>query len=106
MRKRIVNNISKIEQSRMARQKGTPKTGGRKAGTPNKVTGTLKEFIADLIDSNREQIEKDLKRLAPKDRLYILEKFVQYVIPKTQSMQADINGNAFEELMKSLPDDE
>lgn len=90
----------------MARQKGTPKTGGRKAGTPNKVTGTLKEFIADLIDSNREQIEKDLKRLAPKDRLHILEKFVQYVIPKTQSMQADINGNAFEELMKSLADDD
>lgn len=90
----------------MARQKGTPKTGGRKAGTPNKVTGTLKDFIADLIDKNREQIEKDLKRLPPKERLYILEKFVQYVLPKNQSVQANVNGNAFEELMKSLPDDD
>jgi hypothetical protein len=29
----------------MARQKGTPKTGGRAAGTPNKITGLLKDAI-------------------------------------------------------------
>ena len=70
----------------MSRAKGTPKTGGRSAGTPNRVTGTLKEFVADLIDQNREQIEKDLKRLEPKDRLTILERLMGYVIPKqTQS---------------------
>ncbi len=66
----------------MSRTKGTPKTGGRKAGTPNKVTGTTKEFLASVIDENREQIKKDLKMLEPKDRLMVLEKFMQYVIPK------------------------
>lgn len=35
----------------MARGK---KTGGRVAGTPNKVTGTLKEAIAHVVDSTRE----------------------------------------------------
>lgn len=70
----------------MARAKGTPKTGGRGAGTPNKVTGTLKEFIANLIDQNRGQIEKDLKRLEPKDRLAILGKLIGFIIPRqTQS---------------------
>ncbi len=66
----------------MSRTKGTPKTGGRKAGTPNKVTGTIKEFLANVIDDNREQIEKDLKVLEPKDRLMMLERFMQYVTPK------------------------
>lgn len=84
----------------MARQKGTPKTGGRKRGTPNKVTGTLKEFVANLIDQNREQMERDLRSLNPKDRLFILERLMQYVLPKNQSV--DVGNNAFEELMKSL----
>lgn len=84
----------------MARQKGTPKTGGRKRGTPNKVTGTLKEFVANLIDQNREQMERDLRSLNPKDRLFFLERLIQYVLPKNQSV--DVGNNAFEELMKSL----
>ena len=84
----------------MARQKGTPKTGGRKRGTPNKVTGTLKEFVANLIDKNRGQMERDLRSLNPKDRLFILERLMQYVLPKNQSV--DVGNNAFEELMKSL----
>lgn len=30
--------------------KGRPKTGGRQAGTPNKVSGTLKEMILDALE--------------------------------------------------------
>jgi len=30
--------------------KGKPKTGGRQSGTPNKVTGTLKEMILEALD--------------------------------------------------------
>lgn len=75
----------------MGRTKGTPKTGGRKAGTPNKVTGTAKEWIAGLIDKNRAQIEKDLKKLEPKERLQMLEKLMQYVVPKQQAVSAKID---------------
>ena len=70
----------------MARRKGTPKTGGRKIGTPNKETGTVKEWIAELIDKNRAQMEQDLAELEPKDRLLIFEKLMQYVVPKQQSV--------------------
>ncbi len=68
----------------MARQKndGRGRLGGRAAGTPNKVTGTLKSWITDLINCNRSQMEKDLKNLDPKDRLMFLEEMMQYVIPK------------------------
>ena len=66
----------------MSRKKGQPKTGGRQAGTPNKITGTLKDFVANLVDDNREQITKDLKVLRPKERLLVLERMMQYVLPK------------------------
>ena len=57
----------------MSRPKGTPKTGGRKAGTPNKVTQDAREWLTQLVEGNREQIERDLQSLDPKDRLQVLE---------------------------------
>lgn len=74
----------------MGRKKGTPKTGGRKVGTPNKVTGTLKDFISELIDENREQIRTDLKVLKAKDRLFVIERFMQYTLPKQQSIKGEL----------------
>ncbi len=77
----------------MARQKndGRGRLGGRAAGTPNKVTGTLKNWITDLINNNRLQMEKDLKKLAPKDRLIFFEKLMQYAIPKQASQQVKLD---------------
>ena len=75
----------------MSKQPGCPKTGGRKKGTPNKVTGTLKEWLEDILNENRQQIKDDLAALKPKDRLLIIEKLLQYVIPK-QKTELEITG--------------
>lgn len=75
----------------MARPPGTPKTGGRKRGTPNKVTADVREWIARVIDKNRAQMKRDLKELEPKDRLIFLEKLMQYVIPKRQAAQLTLD---------------
>lgn len=74
----------------MSRKKGSPKTGGREAGTPNKITGTLKDFVTNLVDDNRQQIKDDLKALRPKERLTVLERMMQYVLPKQQGGSADV----------------
>ncbi|MGL4519342.1 MAG: hypothetical protein ACRCUJ_06620 [Phocaeicola sp.] len=66
----------------MGREKGTRKTGGRKVGTPNRTTSTLKEWVASLLDNNREQIESDLASLEPKERLTMLFKLMDYTLPK------------------------
>ena len=42
-------------------QSGNPK--GRPKGKANKTTGTIKEFIANVIDDNREQIKADIAGL-------------------------------------------
>lgn len=64
----------------MIRQTNNP--FGRPKGTPNKVTTKLKQFIADLIDKNREQILKDIASLEPRDRLNVWLKLLEYTIPK------------------------
>ncbi len=64
--------------------------GGRPKGTPNKVTTTMKEWIADLLNNNRERLEEDFKRLCPKDRLQIAERLLHYVLPKQQAISGTL----------------
>lgn len=92
------------------------KTGGRKKGTPNKITSDTKTAIAELLQNyaTSGDMEKDFKAIkSPKDRLFIAEKFTQYVVPKQQAITADIDVNeheqTIEERLKELskdPDDE
>ena len=89
----------------MARQKndGKGRIGGRTKGTPNRVTISLRKFVENLIDDNRGQIKKDLKSLKPKERLVLLEKLMQYVLPKTQNVSAEVNINQLnDESLQSL----
>ena len=77
----------------MARHKndGKGRMGGRTKGTPNKVTSSLREWITAVIQKNRKCIERDLKQIDPKDRLIMLEKLMQYVLPKQQAVKADVS---------------
>ena len=68
------------------------KTGGRKKGTPNKVTRDLRESITALVEKNLKTIESDFNKLDPERRLIVLERYLKYCLPPLQSMsiQADI----------------
>lgn len=79
----------------MSRNKndGKGRLGGRAKGTPNRVTATVKEWLSELIDNNRQRIENDIELLEPKDRLQIMERLMQYVIPKQQAVKADVDLN-------------
>lgn len=92
------------------------KTGGRKKGTPNKITSDTKTAIADLLQkyATSGDMEKDFKAIkSAKDRLLIAEKFTQYVVPKQQAISADINADVAEKTIEQRleelsrdPDDE
>lgn len=71
----------------------TNNPNGRPKGAQNKATRELKEWINDLLDGNRSQLKKDFKTLSPAKRWMIAEKLMAYVIPKQQSLNADINLN-------------
>jgi len=77
----------------MSRTKGSEKTGGREKGTPNRVTTDLRIFINDLLNNNRQQLIKDMKKLEPQQRVGFYEKLLGYVIPKMSSIDAAVELN-------------
>ena len=74
--------------------KGTTNNpNGRPKGKPNKVTAELKDWMKELIDSNREKLEQDLMKLEPAQRWKLIEKLLGYVVHKMQSVEAKIDFN-------------
>jgi hypothetical protein len=71
----------------------TNNPNGRPKGKPNKITQDTRAWLSSVIDKNRRQMERDLKALEPKERLQILERLMQYVIPKQQATAANIDLN-------------
>lgn len=68
------------------------KTGGRVAGTPNKVSSTVRGAIVKMLDEyfNSDIFVKDIADLDPKDRVAAMEKFTAYVAPKLQTTTLDV----------------
>ncbi len=71
------------------------KTGGRKAGTPNKTTAFSKSVIQEILTdyTSSELFKKDMKKLDPKDRLDIMVKLMAFTTPKPQSVDMSITSN-------------
>lgn len=79
----------------MAKPKGSAKTGGRKAGTPNKSTASMREWITQIINTNQAELATAFQTLEPKQKWDVAEKLLGYIVPKQQAVS---NKIAFEEL--------
>ena len=55
---------------------------GRKVGTPNGVTGALRERVQRLLESQFERVVLDMESLEPKERVNAWLKLAEYVLPK------------------------
>ena len=66
----------------MSRPKGTPKTGGRKKGTPNKASTDIRTWVAKILDANREEFVLRLARLEDRDYIKTITGLLAYVVPK------------------------
>lgn len=74
------------------------KTGGRVKGTPNKTTAAGKEAITALLTEyqNSGMMSVDFAALDPEKRLYIAERLMQYIMPKMQSVQAEVENTVID----------
>jgi hypothetical protein len=91
-------------------KKGEPRpTGaGRKKGSDNIVNRDIRKAFQNLIEDNLDQIKLDLMMLEPKDRLIIVAKLAEFVVPKMSTQTINTGPdlkNALKQLMADkLPD--
>ncbi len=64
------------------------KTGGRVAGTPNKLTSELRTTLKGIIAGELDTLPQTFEQLPAKERLELLIKLLPYCLPKIDS----ING--------------
>tara|TARA_B100001939_G_C16598504_1_gene469983 strand:+ start:217 stop:462 length:246 start_codon:yes stop_codon:yes gene_type:complete len=62
------------------------KYGGRKKGTPNRMTKELRSILKDIIYQELNDIEKRFEELEPKTRIELLIKMMPFVLPKTNAI--------------------
>ena len=62
------------------------KTGGRQAGTPNKVTSELRGRLKGILNAQLTEIEKidseEWKTLSDSERINLVKMLLPYVLPK------------------------
>jgi len=79
------------------------KTGGRKAGTPNKTTMEIREKISDILAEHftPEKVAENLEAMEPKERLIFLTKLLDYSIPKLR--QTDLKTDFESDTIVVIP---
>ena len=78
------------------------KTGGRKAGTPNKFNRDFREQISSFIEKNWCKVQIDFDSLQPKERIQFIEKLLKYTTPALSNAKNEI---AFENLSDEMLDE-
>ncbi|MBR6929766.1 MAG: hypothetical protein IKH61_06005 [Bacteroidales bacterium] len=87
----------------------TNNPNGRPAGKQNKLTTQTKDWISQLIDRNKKQIEKDLKSMDAETRVKALFSLLNYIVPKQSTIsieeQAKIEEEALIKFLETAPDE-
>ena len=61
------------------------KSGGRKAGTPNKKTEAVREMFIDFMAEEMPDIRKRLDEIEkPEHRMYAVQRMFSYILPKVK----------------------
>ncbi|MDG2058574.1 MAG: hypothetical protein P8J34_00270 [Flavobacteriales bacterium] len=62
------------------------KYGGRKKGTPNRLTKELRTILKNVLYNEFENIEAHLDSLEPKQRIELLIKLIPFILPKVDKI--------------------
>ena len=67
------------------------KYGGRRKGTPNRITKELRTVLKDLLFEELQNIPDHLEKLDTKERLELIIKILPYALPKVTSISHTTN---------------
>jgi len=73
----------------MSEFKGTINRSGRPKGAQSKVTIETRKAFNELIDGNIGQIQEDLQKLKPYERIKVLLDMARFVIPTLKAVELD-----------------
>lgn len=73
-------------------QKGKVKTGGRQPGSTNLITKDLRGRVLDIVESNLEGLEGTLQEMEPRDRVAVLLKLMEFVLPKGKEIPEPVKA--------------
>lgn len=88
---------------------GLPKTGGRQAGTPNKITTKLRDVFSKFTEDKFSDFEEAWGNLEDKDKCETYLKMSKFVVPSLSSIELNDNTektSKVEALIKDLRDKE
>jgi hypothetical protein len=71
------------------------KYGGRKSGTPNKLTKELRIALKNVLYHEIELLPKHFEKLESKDRIELLTKLLPYALPKVEPEKYQISEGGF-----------
>lgn len=69
----------------------TVKYGGRRKGTPNRLTKEVRAVLKEVVFDEMSQIHLHFEKLDPKERIELLIKLMPYVCPKIQPASYNLN---------------
>src|SRR5690606_36817298 len=85
----IVNN--KKKHSIMGLKKGqTGNPNGRRKGSQNKATKSLKATVNAFLNKNMEDLQKNYNEYEARDKLLFIEKQLKYAMPTQAAVKADV----------------
>ncbi|MBN8677868.1 MAG: hypothetical protein J0M29_06560 [Chitinophagales bacterium] len=67
-------------------EKGKIKTGGRKPGSTNLIGKDLRGRVLEIVERNLSGLEGVLEQMEPKDRVAVILKMMEFVLPKGGSI--------------------
>lgn len=92
----------------MAKPKGSPKTGGRVAGTQNKATMLAREAIGAFVDKNTPLLEELLEEIrvkhGPLAAYNCITDLIEYHVPKLQRSEVKHSGQIDSEIKVTATD--
>ena len=65
---------------------------GRKLGSINVSTASIKQNLQMLVENNLDTLDADLKALTPKDRVKAITDLCKFIVPTLKQVDAEVTN--------------